>query len=119
MTKLDNIVCWSIGIISGGVTGTLVDLAIQSSQKYTTASRIALDVVAGGTVLFATTFAAYWARNKICYEQMIEDKHSSQEDYIHSRPTTIYHVDKRDGKIVKTSIYKPNKTENRSDFLRY
>jgi len=83
MSKLDNIVCWGSGLILGGTSATLTDLAIQSSQKHSSLSRIALDLLTGVAVLAITTATSYYIRNKIFYEKRqtnIQEYHDGFQD---------------------------------------
>lgn len=103
MSRLDDVVCLGIGIVSGGGAGVLADHVIQSSQKYTSFSRIALDVFAGLVSLVVTTGLCYTIRDLLFYEKKVDvdDKSvgGSLGGYDDVTTTTTI-TDKRTGEIV-------------------
>lgn len=118
MTKLDNIVCWGTGILSGVITATVIDLARQSSQNnidllYDTVSRFAIDLMGGGIALLVTTYVAYNIRDKLFYtkrewnEDLEADRAGPRGRYI------CEYIDKRTGEVVGGCIRESDKTDNR------
>jgi len=103
MSRLDHVVCFGIGIVSGGGAGALTDYLIQSSQNYTSFSRIAFDVFAGLTALVFTTGLSYSVRESLFFDKKVEVDDKSvggsfgQYDDV-TTTTTI--TDKRTGEIV-------------------
>ncbi len=103
MSTLDDVVCLGIGIASGGGAGLLTDHVIQSSQEYSSFSRIALDILAGFTAFVVTTGFSYLVRNYIFYDEKIEVDDKSEGGSFgqnDSVTTTTTITDKRTGKIV-------------------
>lgn len=113
MSRLDDIACWGIGIISSGTVMVLTDLAIQSSQKYSSLSRVAFDVGAGAITLLSATFIAYAIRDKLFYEEVVSQKDIGTQRSGPMYRTVVSYKDKRTGQTVSSSVYETLKDDNR------
>jgi|SRR3989344_5669619 len=97
MSKLDDVVCNGIGLVSSGLAAIAVNTAVKSIENNNSVSRIVLDVLAASAAFGIASIASYMIRDKIFYETRMINLPSEDVGKLDHNDYFYVTIDKRTG----------------------